>query len=190
MMSAIISLVTKIWGDYGWWILIIGSLAIILILVMFRKGKTGTWSVSVPVKEPVNIPSSKRPSHFLPRESKGEIECRRVLEKIFDEPFPKIRPDFLKNPVTGARLEIDCYNHRLKLGVEYSGRQHAQHVSNIHSKEAFLNQKYRDELKARMCSDNGITLIVVPHTVKLEDIPVYLVQKLLETGYISPEDLM
>ena len=116
------------------------------------------------------------------KDSRGEIECRRVLEKIFKRPFNKIRPNFLNNPVTDGNynLELDCYNDDLKIAVEYSGRQHYEYTPYFHkNKEAFYNQKYRDELKKRMCKDNGIILIEVPYTVKIENIEQFLVNKFI-----------
>ena len=121
------------------------------------------------------------------KDSKGERECRRVLESIFNRSFDKDRPDFLRNPVTGGNfnLELDCYNPQLRLAVEYNGIQHDKYVPYFHkNNEAFLNQKYRDELKRRMCKDNLITLIEVPHTVKVENIKDYLTKELLKHGYI------
>lgn len=164
---------------------IIGSVCVIFIcgLCNIITQAQGTWSRyfftpsrHVPVKEKEK-----------PKESKGEIECRRVLEDIFDRDFDKARPDFLNNPVTGGNfnLELDCYNPELKLAVEYQGQQHYKFTPHFHkNKEAFLNQKYRDELKRRMCRDNLITLIEVPYTVKPENIRSYLIQELFKRGYI------
>jgi len=109
------------------------------------------------------------------KDSKGETECRRVLVNIFNRPFNKSRPDFLKNPVTGNayNLELDCFEADMRLGLEYNGRQHYEYTSFFHkNKEQFYNQKYRDDMKQRMCKDNGITLITVPYTVpvpRIED---------------------
>ena len=121
-------------------------------------------------------------------ESKGEIEARRVLSSIFDRPFGKQRPNFLNNTVTGGsfNLELDCYDEGMKLAVEYNGRQHYDYVPYFHkNKEAFYNQKYRDELKRRMCRDVGITLIEIPYTVKNQDIEKYLIRELRKTGYLK-----
>ena len=110
-------------------------------------------------------------------DSKGEIECKRVLESIFNKPFNKVRPDFLRNQVTGNtnNLEIDCYNDELKLGLEYNGRQHYEFVPYFHrNKETFYNQKYRDELKRIKCRDNGIMLIEVPYNIKIQDIERFI----------------
>src|SRR5580698_282118 len=39
-------------------------------------------------------------------ESSGEVECRRVAEKLTGFPFPKQRPVFLRNVVTDSNLEL------------------------------------------------------------------------------------
>ena len=48
-------------------------------------------------------------------QKKNEKECRRVLETLFEAPFPSIRPDWLKYPKTKRNLEIDCAN--MDLGI-------------------------------------------------------------------------
>ena len=48
--------------------------------------------------------------------------------------------------------------------------------------EAFLNQKYRDDMKRRMCKDNKITLIEVPNTIDISNIENYLITKLKIEG--------
>ena len=58
-------------------------------------------------------------------------------------------------------------------------KQHYEYVPYFHkNKEAFYNQKYRDELKKRMCKDNGIVLIEVPYTVKEQDIEDFLTKQI------------
>ena len=120
-------------------------------------------------------------------DSKGERECRRVLEVIFQRPFDKARPYFLNNPVTGGtnNLELDCFNQELRLAVEYSGQQHYKFIPYFHkNKEAFQTQKYRDYMKATMCKENNINLIVVPYTVKIKDIQSFLMKELQILGYL------
>ncbi|UUT40488.1 Uvr/REP helicase [carnivorous sponge associated iridovirus] len=100
-------------------------------------------------------------------ESKGETECRRVIEKLLGKPFPKTRPNFMLNEVSGHNLELDCYNDELKLAVEYNGEQHYKYIPYFHkTKDAFYNLKYRDEMKQRLCKQNGVRLITVPYTEK------------------------
>jgi hypothetical protein len=131
-------------------------------------------------KEPVVIRRSRKP----PTESKGEHECRRVLEYLFGMEFPKTRPSFLKNSVTGRNLELDCSNEYLKLAVEYQGIQHREYSPFFHkTKEAFWNQKYRDDMTRRLCEENGWTLIEVPDTLETGEIEQYLRRKLTENGF-------
>jgi len=166
------------WNKYGFEILVGCAIAIIIFLALFRIGKKGTWSSQT---YPVAKPKGKRP----PQESKGELECRRVLEKMYKKPFQKARPNFLRNSVTSDNhsdnnLELDCYNPEMKLACEYNGSQHYKFIPFFHkTRDAFQNQKYRDYMKRDLCAKNGITLIEVPYTVKVENIEEYLRSKLI-----------
>jgi hypothetical protein len=111
--------------------------------------------------------------------SKGEQECKRVIEEITQKHFIKHRPDFLKNEITGKNLELDCYNDELKLAIEYNGIQHYEYTPVFHkNKDSFYNTKYRDKMKETLCHENGVKLIVVPYTVKLQDIKRYIQDRL------------
>lgn len=174
----------NIWNDHGYTILLIGSILIILALAIFRIGKTGSWSDSY-IYDPLKI--KKDTERGRSKESSGERECRRVLQDIFKKPFNSSRPDFLRNPVTGNNfnLELDCYEPSLRLACEYNGQQHYKYVPYFHkNRESFYNQKYRDELKERMCRDNNIHLISVPYTIKINNIEEYIVHNLKKIGYI------
>ena len=176
-------------NDYAFEILFISSILFVIILSIYRKikGEKGTWSKTYQYPPTIkqNYIPSRQPSSSG-KESKGEIECRNILEQIFKKRFDKIRPNFLKNPVTkNFNLELDCYNDDLKLALEYNGAQHYRYTPYFHkNKESFLNQQYRDELKRRMCEDNGITLIEVPYTAKNEQLKPYIKKKLSKLGYI------
>lgn len=128
----------------------------------------------------------KNRSHFKrgKSESKGEALCRKICYEIFGgREFKKIRPKQLRNNVTGHNLELDLYNDELKLAVEYNGKQHYEFVPFFHgNREAFLNQKYRDELKRMMCKGLGIRLIEIPYTVKLEDLESFIRMQTAQFG--------
>ncbi len=119
-----------------------------------------------------------------PSGSNGEKLCRRVLQEIYRKPFDNIRPYFLKSPKTGKNLELDAYNHDLKLAIEYQGPQHYKFMSYYHSTEKdFQNQLDRDRMKKEMCQKRGITLIEVPYTYsKYEDIRRFIVIELKKCG--------
>jgi hypothetical protein len=180
--------------EYSFELLFVSIVIFFIILSIYRKisGEKGTWTKynQYLIRDKFTLPSSRNTNPIRQRnssgkESKGETECRYILEDIFNKKFDKIRPNFLKNPVTkNFNLEIDCYNEDLKLGLEYNGIQHYKYTPYFHkNKESFQNQQYRDELKRRMCEDNGITLIEVPYTVKNEQLRSYIVKRLKENGF-------
>lgn len=186
MVNKLINFLEK----YGFELLLSACMIFILLGALWNTllGKKGTYA---PNKYTINnlhqqfSKSNNKPRPNYDRdisegkkESKGEAECRRVLQKIFGRPFLSQRPDFLRNPVTGGEfnLELDCYDPELKLAVEYNGIQHYKYVPYFHrNHEHFINQKYRDDMKRRMCKDNGIILIEVPYTIKIPDIEQYII---------------
>lgn len=162
--------------------LFITCIIFLILLAIYRKikGEKGSWSTSYYYDDNLFKKHHQKEDKGRP-DSKGEVECRRVLEEIFRKPFNKARPDFLNNPVTGGNfnLELDCYNEDLGIAVEYNGVQHYTYTPFFHKNhEAFLNQKYRDDMKRRICKEYNIILIEVPHTVKIENIERFLKDQL------------
>lgn len=165
--------------------MIIFWLAIFTLIILFIwnyvSGKQGVYtdytSMMLDLMEkPVN---KKLPKKRVTFESKGETECRRVIEKFTGKPFPRTRPNFMLNNISGSNLELDCFNPELKIAVEYNGEQHYKYIPYFHSsKDAFYNIKYRDDIKKRLCSENGIKLIIVPYYVKFNDIETYIIKQL------------
>lgn len=173
-------------------IILVVSIFFIICYGIFRyfKNDEGTWTK----KEYYDLlplasidKKTTKPVKKENKDSKGETICREVLVNILNKPFDKERPDFLRNEVTGGthNLELDCYNDGLKLAVEYQGRQHYEYVKFFHkNNEHFLNQKYRDDMKRRICKENKINLIEVPYTVPFDRIESFIREKLKELNYI------
>jgi hypothetical protein len=111
--------------------------------------------------------------------SKGERECRRVMEKIYKAPFRNMRPIWLKNPKTNRCLELDVYNPEKKIAVEYNGKQHYEwpNFTNC-SYEEFKNQLYRDKVKKHICKKHGVHLITVPYTIPIKNIEKFIRSRL------------
>lgn len=192
----------ELWNSYGCSVLLALSLSFLLIVgfLQILSGKTGSWSSSYdydPLKYNyydnvdiskfynVNKVGNSNINSNSKKQSKGEVECRRVLENIFKKPFPNKRPKFMNNEVTNFNLELDCYNPELSLAVEYNGKQHYKFLPYFHkNKEAFRNQQYRDYMKRELCKKYGINLIEVPYTVKVRDIETYIRKGLRKYGYI------
>ena len=160
--------IKAIWDSHGFEIVLGMCVAFILLFALYYKivGKKGTYSRGRYFVNSTTMPRS-RPSvaRQPPRESKGEAECRRVMQQLFDKPFPSQRPDFLRNPVTGGHfnLELDCYNAELKLAVEYNGEQHYYPNHVFHrTPQDFQKLRERDLLKSIKCDEAGVRLIIVP----------------------------
>jgi hypothetical protein len=190
-----------LWENYGFEGLVVCAFAFIIFYSIYNwlKGRNGSWSTKQYFD--YNIGNNKQKnsyfnansnaSPFVPNsnsfgDSKGEVECRRVLEHIFNRPFNKARPDFLRNEVTGNNfnLELDCFNEELKLAIEYNGIQHYKFTPYFHkNNEHFLNQKYRDYMKRTLCKDAGITLIEVPYTIRIPKIYDFLKLEIVKNGY-------
>jgi len=171
--------IRKLIEQHGFSILFLLSLITIITLfvVNWWNGHQGTYvdhsDMIWALLDKKSYPSRKVEKGSF--ESKGELECRQSIEQLTGKPFPKARPSFLNNTVSGHALELDCYNEELKLAVEYNGEQHYRYIPHFHSsKDAYYNLKYRDEMKERLCRENKIRLIIVPYTVKKEDILSYI----------------
>ena len=172
----------KFWKTNGFKVLLFFSIALIVILFILNWNGKGTWDLRYTYDKKKKKYISEEPSEKeeTPKESKLEFATRASLERLLNKPFPKERPDFLRNPITkNFNLELDCFNRDMKLAVEINGIQHYKYVPFFHKNyEAFRNQQYRDELKRRMCKDEGITLIEVPYTVKIKDIDDFVINEL------------
>lgn len=109
------------------------------------------------------------------RESKGESICRDTLEEIYGVPFKRVHPDWLVNPETGRKLELDGYNEDLMIAFEYNGEQHyrSDHPFNK-SYQSFLAQIKRDNYKVDKCDEVGVYLITIPYNVPHRAIPAYI----------------
>ena len=165
------------WNKHKFKIIVILSIITIAILYTYNDLESGTYSLEYSYN-----PDTKT-AKFV-RESKGEKECRRVMEKLFMRPFPNRRPLFLMNAVTGKPLEIDCCNMDMKLGVEYNGSQHYKYTKGMHKNfEAFRIQQYRDEMKMQKCKENGFNLVIVPYTIDIPAIENYIIEEVRKCGY-------
>lgn len=139
--------------------------------------------IPVVTEESPETPKIKRGGVKKSKAWKMEEICRTILEEYFDDYFPSCRPKFLKNPKTGRPLELDGYNARLNLAFEYNGRQHSEYPNNFHkTREEFDNQVERDLYKYSRCKELGIDLILIPYTVKEDDLKSYILSKIKSVG--------
>jgi len=95
-------------------------------------------------------------------EYRGEALMRSFLSIITDtrECEDGARPEFLVNPASGERMELDRYYPVHKVAFEFNGRQHYAPTGRF-SRRDVAAQRKRDRLKRRICEERGVKLIVV-----------------------------
>ena len=138
--------------------------------------------------------TNEKKNKSKPRQSKGEAECLRVLEKLRKRKARiQVRDlDVLKNKITGDNLELDIYIENdvnvgkyKHLACEYHGRQHYEYVPFFHrnGKGDLDYQQWKDNEKVKMCDEAGIYLISVPYTVPINEIEDFIYWFLPENHY-------
>lgn len=92
----------------------------------------------------------------------GETLMRSFLSLIVDsqECEDGARPEFLVNPASGERMELDRYYPVHRVAFEFNGEQHYAPTGRF-IKEQVAAQKKRDRLKRQICRDKQIELVVV-----------------------------
>ena len=117
----------------------------------------------------------------------GERVCRLYFETIFQKPFLRIRPDWLKNSTSSRNLELDGYNDELRIGFEHQGEQHYSSNSYYSKSDLF----HTDELKRTLCLNNGVKLIEIPELfsiTKLNDLKDFLQDQFEKLDIQIPDD--
>ncbi len=110
---------------------------------------------------------------------KREEMCRQIFETIYQRPFKSCRPDFLKNPKTKRKLELDGYNEELEIAFEHNGKHHYEWPNTFHrTKDDFSKQRYRDNLKRSICDERNIYLITIPFHVPKDEMREFIISKL------------
>lgn len=123
---------------------------------------------------------------------KNEAYCRKVFEHLFGRTFDKIRPDWLKNPITGCNLELDGYCEYESVAFEYNGIQHYKYHSGWHDNRDDVDKQIaKDAIKDITCRESDVLLIVIPYTYNCKiKIDQFIISELNSHGYdFSIEDL-
>ena len=116
-----------------------------------------------------------------------KLACRAAEELTGHEFQFNVRPHFMRNPATGRNLELDCYNEVLQVAVEYNGEQHYIFPHHFHrDQQEYEALLARDALKMQRCEQLHIHLIVVPYTLRGQQIKEYVRQKLMQRYAFSP----
>lgn len=190
---------TEWWNWWVFWVVIVIILIIVFIIIYYRYQILEWWyhqremdnfieeddsdveAVPEDNLEPTRLKFSDLLNRKQPprRKWKREERCRQRLEAIYDLPFPKCHPEFLRFPKTNRKLELDGYNDKLKIAFEHNGHQHYDFPNHFHKTRAdFDSQQERDRFKNEKCRQMGIHLINIPYTVPYDEINGYIIQRL------------
>lgn len=91
----------------------------------------------------------------------SERICRIYFETIFNKPFKKTRPIWLKTE-KGHRLELDGYNNQLRIAFEHHGNQHFVFNKFFYKDNSFFKKRVAyDKLKRRLCKHNKVKLFEI-----------------------------
>lgn len=124
--------------------------------------------------------TSNKKLYISQKRDTRERRVRKILEAFFRKPFPSIRPDWLLNPNTKRKLEVDCYNEELRICCEVQGEQHFKPLIPYFHKDyqAFLDMRERDLMKKIMIEKRGLTLIEIPYTVSDNDLEGFILNEI------------
>lgn len=123
--------------------------------------------------------------------AKSEQIVRHTIEMLLNKTFPKYKNDWLINPKTGRKLELDMYNEELKLCIEHDGLQHFIPVKNFGGEKAFQKNLERDLIKNKLCTEHGVKMIRVPalfFKLPLKNLKPFLKEQLIKNDIQIPEN--
>lgn len=122
-----------------------------------------------------------------------ERVCRQYFEQIFKLPFPNTRPNWLINPTTGKKLELDGYAEKLSLAFEYHGQHHYRYNKLFHKNLTDLKKrKALDIVKVKLARSNGVSVIEIPQIptdLKLENLMEHLVTQFKLKNISYPKNI-
>ncbi len=125
------------------------------------------------------IPSSIKAGSWCPFcKRTNESKCRFIIEQLLNTPLPKSRKII-------SPLELDGYSKKHHLAFEFQGEQHYKKAWYHKSQKEFKHQQKRDRKKLRLCQQNKIILLVIPHWEATTDNKLikFIKTKLMDFGF-------
>lgn len=115
--------------------------------------------------------------------SKSEAHVIKLFETITGAKFPTVYPDWLK--YKGKSLELDGYNKKLRIAVEFSGPQHTKYYPARETYASYLNRLENDRAKIEICRANGVALIVIDMSIPRDHLADYIKSRLWDVKFLN-----
>jgi len=112
---------------------------------------------------------------------KSQDECVKIFEQLLGIKFDQnTSPKFL-----GGKLQLDGYNKKYNIGIEYNGEHHYKLIKHFHTKEQFINQQYNDYIKGQLCElyENLLFIIPYKYNYRNREKMKEFIKKLIEENY-------
>lgn len=68
-----------------------------------------------------------------------------------------------------GKLRLDFYLPKYKIAIECQGRQHFDVVSAFGGEKGLFYTKYNDDVKRKLCNENGVKLYYINYNDNLEE---------------------
>lgn len=115
--------------------------------------------------------------------SRSEREVITYLETITGHQFPTVNPSWLT--WKGKTLELDGYNAKLKIALEFSGPLHTKWYPAKEEYHEYFERIVRDVVKRRLCKKKGVRLIVVDASLPRPHWRAYVNSRLHDMGAVA-----
>jgi hypothetical protein len=128
-------------------------------------------------------------NRYMCKQCKGPYKCEAmsiyIISKLLEVEFVKTRSILSNN------YELDGYNEKLKVAIEYMGSQHYKFSKLFHNtQEVFEQQKIRDAKKVDECKILGIKLIIIHYTfTSAKNIGLEIIRQLKDYGFEINENI-
>lgn len=115
--------------------------------------------------------------------SKSEQQAITLLEGITGEKFPSVNPSWLV--WKGRTLELDGYNEKLKIALEFSGPLHTKWNPQYETYQKYFNRVIRDIVKKKLCKKHKVNLIVLDIALGPQHWRNYILSRLYDFGKLD-----
>ena len=153
------------------------------IVIVYKCGNQSHCEMIVNISD---IKKSLKKRNHLPCSDCQSLPSENLVksnfESFFGITFKKVRPDWLKNPLSNCNLELDgfaeiiLHDSKYKIAFEYQGEHHEKMIkrSSKQTQDDLIAQfdsiKRNDKLKYDLCQKNNVKLFYIyPKDLKLKD---------------------